>query len=142
MDQLTSDFPGMVIYLDDILVSGSSAAEHLSNLRRLLQCLSDKELRRRLEKCLFAQPSVEYLGHLLSNKGLAKDKKVDDMLRMLKPTNVSALKSFLGSVQFYSKFLENLSMVLKPLYRLTKKGISWSWGKEEQRAFDTVKEKL
>ena len=142
MDQLTSDLPGVAVYLDDILVSGSSASEHLTNLRRLLQRLSDKGLRCRLEKCLFAQPSVEYLGHLLSNKGVAKGKKVNDVLRMPAPTNVSTLKSFLGSVQFYSKFLENLSTVLEPLYNLTKKGVLWSWGKGEQRAFDIVKEKL
>ena len=142
MDQLLSDLPGVAVYLDDIQVCGFSASEHLSNLRRLLQRLSDKGLRCRLEYCLFAQPSVEYLGHLLSKKGVAKGKKVNDVLRKPAPTNVSTLKSFLGTVQFYSKFLENLSTILEPLYRLTKKGVSWSWGKEEQRAFDVVKEKF
>ena len=72
MDQLTSDLPGVAVYLDDILVSGSTAQEHLSNLKRLLQRLSDKGLRCRLEKCLFALPYVEYLGHLLSSRGVAK----------------------------------------------------------------------
>ena len=67
MDQLTSDLPGVAVYLDDILVSGSTAREHLSNLKRLLQFLRDKGLRCRLEKCLFTQPYVEYLGHLLSS---------------------------------------------------------------------------
>ncbi|XP_048586178.1 uncharacterized protein LOC116604056 [Nematostella vectensis] len=71
MDQLTCDLPGVAVYLDDILVSGATAQEHLSNLRRLLQRLSDKGLRCRLEKCSFAQPYVEYLGHLLS-EGLRK----------------------------------------------------------------------
>ena len=65
MDQLTSDLPGVAVYLDDILVSGSTVQEHLSNLKRLLPRLSDQGLRCRLEKCLFAKPYVEYLGHLL-----------------------------------------------------------------------------
>ena len=52
MDQLTSDLPGVAVYLDDILVSGSTAQEHLNNLKRLLQRLSDKGLRCRLEKCM------------------------------------------------------------------------------------------
>ena len=74
MDQLTSDLPGVAVYLNDILVSGSTAQEHLSNLKRLylLQRLSDKGLCCRLEKCLFSHPYVEYLGHLLSSRGVAK----------------------------------------------------------------------
>ena len=142
MDQLTSDLPGVAVYLDDILVSGSTAQEHLRNLRRLLQRLNDKGLRCRLEKCAFAQPYVEYLGHLLSNKGTAKGTKVDAVMKMPAPTNVSGLRSFLGSVQFYSKFLSNLSTSLEPLYRLTKKGVPWMWGAEEKAAFDAVKRML
>ena len=56
MDQLTSDLPGVAVYLDDIFVSGATAQEHLNNLKRLLQRLSDKGLHCRLEKCSFAQP--------------------------------------------------------------------------------------
>ena len=139
MDQLTSDLPGVAVYLDDILVSGATAQEHLNNLNRLLQRLSDKGLRCRLEKCSFAQPVVEYLGHLLSKKGIAKGTKVDAVMNMPAPTNVPSLRSFLGSVQFYSKFLSNLSTLLEPLYRLTKKNIQWEWGTKEQEAFDKVK---
>ena len=60
MDQLTGDLKGVAVYLDDILVSGSSPQEHLSKLKGLLQRLTEKGLRYRLEKFLFAQPSVEY----------------------------------------------------------------------------------
>ena len=142
MDQLTSDLPGVAVYLGDILVSGSTAQEHLSNLKRLLQFLRGKWLRCLLEKCLFAQPYVQYLGHLLSSWGVAKSPKVDAVQKMLAPTTVSSLRSFLGSVQFYSKFLPNLSTHLEPLYRLTKKNSQWIWGTEEQAAFDTVKSLL
>ena len=51
----------------------------------------------------------------------------------------SNLRSFLGSVQFYSRFLSNLSTLLEPLYRLTKKNIQWERGTKEQEAFDDVK---
>ena len=71
IDQLIGDLGGVASYMDDILVSGSNAAEHLRNLRALLQRLQDKGLRCRKEKCLFAQPSVEYLGYTLSSKGVA-----------------------------------------------------------------------
>ena len=120
MDQLTKDLPGVAIYLDDILIFGNDADDHLSNLQRLLQRLEEKGLRCRLEKCPFAQLYVEYLEHLLSKQGLAKGPKVDVILNMTAPTNLSTLKAFLGSVQFCAKFLpSDLATIAEPLYKLT-----------------------
>eukprot|EP00731_Ephydatia_muelleri_P001282 Em0001g1282a len=87
MDQLTSDLKGVAVYIDDILVSGVSAAEHLENLRALLQRLQDKGLRCRQEKCLFAQPSIEYFGFTLSGNGVAKGSRVDAIQLMPVPTD-------------------------------------------------------
>jgi len=70
MDEITSDLPGVAVYLDGILCSGATAEAHLQNLRRLLERLRDKGLRCRLEKCTFAQPQVVYLGHVLSSEGI------------------------------------------------------------------------
>ena len=143
IDQLTKDLPGVAAYLDDILVSGKDAEDHLRNLTAILQRLNDRGLRCRLEKCEFAKPWVEYLGHLLSFEGIAKGPKVDAVLEMLPPRDVPTLKAFLGSVQFYSKFLpSNLSTICEPLYRLTKKGQPWTWNNEQQTAFDQLKELL
>ena len=142
MTQLTSDLKGVAVYLDYILLSGENAEDHLHNLRQLLQRLQDKGLRCRLEKCQFAQPSVEYLGHTLSHHGIAKEGKVDAVLNMPQPSNVPSLKSFLGSIQFYGKFLSNLSTITEPLYKLTRKEAEWSWGEEQEFAFTTLKEML
>ena len=110
--------------------------------RRLLQRLQDKGLRCNLEKCAFAQAEVEYLGHILSKDGIKKGPKVNAVTSMPAPTNVSSLRSFLGQVQFYSKFLPNISTVLEPLYRLTKKEVPWRWSTQEETAFKTAKEML
>ena len=138
MDQLTHDLPGVAVYLDDILVSGATAQEHFENLRGLLKRLNDKGLRCRLEKCSFAQPYVEYLGHILSNKGIAKGSKINAIMEMPEPSDIAGLRSFLGSVQFYNKFLPSLSTLLEPLYRLGRMCITWSWGETEQDVVDTV----
>lgn len=142
MDQLTQDLPGVAVYLDDILVSGKDAQDHVKNLRSLLQRLDEKGLRCNKAKCCFAQPTVEYLGHLLSREGIAKGPKVDAVVKMPAPTDVSSLKAFLGQVQFYSKFLPNLSTTLEPLNHLTQKNVKWEWNSKQHAAFLKVKELL
>ena len=142
MEQLTCDLQGVAVYLDDILVSGESAADHLQNLKQLLQRLEEHGLRCRLEKCSFAQSSVEYLGHKLTLVGEEKGSKVDAVRNMTEPTDVTSLRSFLGSVQFYGKFIPNLSTITVPLYQLTKKDTPWNWNKKAQEAFDSLKKIL
>ena len=142
MDKLTADLQGVIVYLDDILVSGTSASDHLQTLRALFSRLQEKGLRCRLEKCSFGQPSVEYLGFMISNQGIAKGHKVDAIVRMPPPTDITTLRSCLGSVQFYNKFLPNLATTTEPFYRLTKKEIQWKWGAEEQATFQKLKDML
>ena len=104
MDELTRDLSGVAVYLDDILVSGSTVEEHLRNLQHLLKRLENKVLRCRKSKCLFEQPCIEYLWHVLTSNGIAKSPKVGAVIAMPPPTDVASLRSFLGSVQFFSKF--------------------------------------
>uniref|UniRef100_A0A0L8HEX8 Reverse transcriptase domain-containing protein n=1 Tax=Octopus bimaculoides TaxID=37653 RepID=A0A0L8HEX8_OCTBM len=77
MDDITSDLPGVGVYFDDISVSGPDAESHFQNLKHLLQRLQEKGLRCRRETCQFAQPKVEYLGHILSKQGILKGPKVE-----------------------------------------------------------------
>ena len=92
MDELTSDLHEVAVYLDDLLISGANAEEHLQNLQALLQHLQDIGLCCNLEKCCFAQSSVEYLDHTLSWDGISKGHKVDAITKMSPPTSVSALR--------------------------------------------------
>ncbi len=142
MEQLTQDLPGVAVYLDDILVSGKDANDHLQNLRRLLQRLSESGLRCKWEKCCFAQSTVEYLGHKLTANGITKGRKADAVIQMPAPINPSELRSFLGSAQFYSKFLPNLSTVTEPLHKLTRKGEPWKWGPQQEKSFNQIKKML
>ena len=143
MDELTRDLPGVAVYLDDILVSGTTVEEHFRNLQHLLKRLENKSLRCRKSKCLFAQPRIEYLGHVLTSNGIAKSPKVDAVIAMPPPRDVASLRSFLGSVQFYSKFLpSNFSTFAEPLYRLVQSGVAWTWSKQEDDAFTKLKSLL
>ena len=107
MEKTTRDQTGVAVYLDDILVSACNAVDHLESFRALLQRLQDKGLLCKLEKCTFAQPSVEYLGHTLSRKGVGKGHKVEAVMKMPAPKNANELTSFL--VQF--SFMGNGSLI-------------------------------
>ena len=142
MDQLTRDLTGVSVYLDDILVSGYSLQDHIRNMQSLLKRVNDNGLKCRLKKCSFSQSYVEYSGHLLSHRGVAKGHKADGVKAMPAPTNVQKLRSFLGSVQFYNIFRPNLSTTLEQLHQLIKKGTTWRWGTKEQAASDRTKNTL
>ena len=143
MDTLLQGIPGVCVYLDDILITGGSDEEHLARLSEVLRRLVESGMRLKREKCSFLLHSVEYLGHVISSEGLkTSDTKVEAISNAPSPTNVSELRSFLGMVNYYGKFLPDLAATLSPLYSLLQKKKSWSWKKPQETAFRTVKESL
>ena len=102
----------------------------------VLQKILDAGFRLNKAKCKFQQTSVVYLGHSIDTEGLhPTDEKLSAIMDAPPPKDVSALKSFLGLIMFYSRFLPNHSTVLGPLNRLQKKDIHWRWTDVEQEAF-------
>ena len=140
MENLLHGIPHVSVYIDDILITGESDTEHLNNLAEVLKRLEAAGMRLKRNKCSFLLPQVEYLGHQISEKGLQPTKeKVRAIVDAPAPRNVSQLKSFLGMLNYYSKFLPNLSTRLAPLYRLLQKQMKWSWGSEQKQSFQDAK---
>ena len=143
MDSLLQDLPGVVVYLDDVLVTGDSEENHLENLNRVLERLEAAGVTLKESKCVFLAPSVEYLGHVIDKDGLhPSPEKLRTIREAPEPHNISELKSFLGLLNYYSKFLPNLAVVLSPLYRLLKKDVKWSWTEEHSASFQNAKDLL
>ena len=129
MENLLQGLKHVCVYLDDILVTGSSEREHLDNLAEVLKRLESAGMRLKRSKCEFMLPSVEYLGHKISDKGLQPTEgKIKAIVEAPAPQNVSQLKAFLGMLNYYTKFLPNISSRLAPLYKLLQKAVVWSWG--------------
>ena len=83
------------------------------------------------------QPQVTYLGDKVSKEGIQlMDDKVEATTNAPSPSNMSQLKSCLGLINYFQKFLPNLSSLLPPLHRLLQKNTRWDWGREEQQAFE------
>lgn len=143
MDTLLQGIPHVVVYLDDILITGETEAEHLDNLREVLRRMSEAGLRLKRSKCMFQSPEVTYLGHKVDAQGLhPTEEKIRAIRDAPTPRNLTELRSFLGIVNYYGKFLPNLSTVLAPLHRLLVKNERWNWNKTCQMAFLTVKRLL
>ena len=131
--------PNVCVYLDDILITGKTNSEHLMNLHAVLTRLEEAGMRLKRNKCSFLLPKVEYLGHAISADGLQPTNgKIRAITQAPVPRDVKQLRSFLGLINYYGKFIENLSSLLSPLYKLR----HWSWGEKQQLAFDKAKSQL
>ena len=143
MESLLGGLPHVCIYLDDILITGESDVAHLTNLAVVLERLESAGTRLKREKCAFMIPEVEYLGHSISAKGIqpvgAKVRPIRDAPR---PQDISQLRSFLGMLNYYGKFLPNLAALLRPLYDLLQSATTWTWGDSQEQAFCKAKELL
>ncbi|GJZ49134.1 putative nucleotidyltransferase, ribonuclease H [Tanacetum coccineum] len=128
----------MVVYLDDIVVYSHTLEDHVLHLKQVFQVLQGNELYVKLEKCSFAQDEVELLGHKIKDGGLMMDgAKIKAIQDWEPPTNVMELRSFLGLVNYYRRFIMGYSTIASPLTDLLKKNKAWIWDEECQAAFET-----
>lgn len=140
MEGILRGIPYCCVFLDDILLSGPTEAEHLRTLEEVLQRLEDHGLRLKRQKCTFLEDEVMYLGHMIDRNGLRPvTEKVAAVQDAPPPTNVSELKGYLGLLNYYHRFLPNLSSLLAPLHTLLRKGVVWRGGADQQAAFDRSK---
>ena len=140
MDQVLQGLNGVHCYIDDIILTGRTEEEHLETMDQVLTMLEENGLRENKEKCIFLTDSVEYCGHIIAADGLRQSpKKLRAIVDLPVPEDIFQLRSFLGMVQYYARFLPDLSTHLNPLHRLLAKDQKWSWGPKEEKSFQKVK---
>ena len=126
MENILQDIPGVAVYLDDIILAGATKAKHLETLDLVLDRLEEAGLRLKREKCTFLTDEVVYLGHKIDQHGLHPiEDKVEAIQKARAPENVLELQAFLGLLNYYGRFLANLSTVLAPLHKLLCMGQKW-----------------
>ena len=141
IEQVLAGLPGVQVYLDDILVTGRTDTEHLNNLDKVLNRLSDYNLRIKPKKCEWFQGEISYLGHKIDSHGLhTAPSKVEAIVNAPAPSDKTQLQSFLGLINYYGKFLPNLSTVLAPLNNLRNQNSKFVWSPECQDAFNKAKD--
>ena len=143
MNTILQGIPHVICYINDILVSGGSYTQHLQSLEEVFRQLSNEGITVKHSKCAFLTTKVEFLGHVIDQDGLrTSDTKVQAILNAPQPQNVQQLRSFLGLVNYYGKFVSNLSSTLHPLNQLLSPGTKWHWSTKCARALSQVKKKL
>lgn len=143
MENLLQGIQRVLVRLDDILITGEDDDKHLDILDQVCSRLSKAGVRLKRGKCFFMVDEVVFLGHRINKEGIHP---VDDKIQAIRdapsPRSITELKSYLGLLNYYSKFLRNLSPVLAPLHELLRKSVKWHWGKEQEDAFSQSKELL
>jgi transposase InsO family protein len=144
LETLFADMKSTVaIFIDDIIIFSKNEAQHEQAVEKVLGRLGWAQLTLKPEKCQFFKSQVEYLGHLVTDKGIYPlNRNIQKVVNYPVPQNLTQLRSFVGLASFYRKFVKDFANIAKPLTEMTKKGKVWSWGAVEQEAFQKLKTEL
>ena len=122
------------VYIDDIIVFSGTEEEHVDHLRQIFE---------RFRRFSFAQEQVEYLGHVISAKGIAPNPgKVRAVQEFPVPTSVKGVRQFLGMASYYRRFMPGFAKTAAPLHALTRESVPFFWSIACQGAFLCLKDLL
>ena len=108
-----------IIYLDDIIVFSRTPEEHLHRLEAVFNKLKAAGLKLKPSKCDLFKQQINYFGHVVSKEGVSTDpEKIKAVTEWPQPTTVTEVRSFLGFVSYYRRFIPNFSKVATPLNTL------------------------
>lgn len=145
MNNVLSGLQGLkcFVYLDDIVIYADSLQTHERKLQEIFSRLNMHHLKLQPDKCEFMRREVAYLGHIITNEGVKPNpERVEAIVNYPVPTNVKELKSFLGLIGYYRRFIENFSKITRCLTNLLKKNVTFNWTSTQQEAFQTLKNHL
>lgn len=130
-----------LVYLDDIVVFTKGSVErHVVEVANVLERLASAGLSLKLKKCSFASESMEYLGHMLSSKGVQPTERlVKAVADFPRPGNATEVKRFVHLAGYYRKFIAGFGSIAEPLTRLLKKDCPWQWVEDREQSFERIK---
>ena len=140
LELVLQGIPRVHCLLDDIIIAGRDEEEHFRLLEQVMARLDQHNFTINQQKCKFFQKQLEFCGYQIDSQGLHKTPdKIQAMLEAPRPTSVTQLRSFLGIINYYHRFLPNLSTVLAALHELLKAHTQWKWTGDCEKAFEEVK---
>ena len=129
----------VLVFLDDILVYSKNEKEHEEHLRLTLKLLREHQLYAKLSKCDFYRDRIQYLGHIILEKGISMDpEKIEAIMNWPTPRNVTDVRYFMGLVGYYMRFIEEFSRVAHAITSLQKKGMKFEWTSRCEESFQRL----
>jgi len=132
MDIMLSGIEGSFAFIDDIIV-GTTKAEHRDKLFEVLGRIQDYGLKLRIDKCQFGMTKIPFCGHILDAQGIRPDPgKLVAIKDIPRPTDIPTLRSFLGAINYYGKFVKGMKELRGPLDELLRKDVKFKWQHEQE----------
>lgn len=143
MDKVLTGLPQTAAFIDDIIIAGKTPQEHMTLLQEVFRRLKHMNIRIKKAKCRFMATEITYLGHKIDEHGIhPTEEHIEAIRKMPAPTNKKELRFFLGSMNFYSRFIPHLQSLCAPLHVLTKHDTKWTWSADEDQLFLRLKSML
>ena len=131
------------VCMDDVVVFSGTLAEHLVKVDLVLQRLREAKFYAKRSKCDFASEEIGFVGFRVSAKVVrTQPEKIEALVKFPIPKDVADIRSFTGFTNFHQKFVPNYANIVAPLSAILRKDVEWTWGNAQQKAFETVIQKL
>ncbi len=138
--ELLGHLPFCQVYLDDIVIHSSTIESHIKHIRAIAKILEEAKLKINPEKCTWLATKIKFLGHVVSGDQISMDmEKINEIMKRAPPRNVKEVQQFLGSCNFYRKFITDFAKMTQPLTTLLKSDVKFDMNAERLEAFNTLK---
>lgn len=142
MDDLFKHIDGISVFYD-VKITASTENEFIERIKQFFTICRENGIKLKKEKCNIDCEKIDYLGYLIDKLGLHKTtEKITAIINARKPTNITEIKSFVGLVNYYNRFIPNAAKILHPIYELLKKGNQFNWNKACDHAFQAIKTEI
>jgi len=143
LESILKGLPGVIVYQDDVMIFSTTNTQLKKRIKAVLARLRERNVTINSEKCVHCTESLKFLGFIFSSNGIKTDPNLVEKIKEIPaPTNVKELESFLGLINYYGRFIQNFSNICSPLFKLKKKDEPFSWNKECQEAFESLKQQI
>lgn len=145
MRKLLEKLNNLESYVDDVLAHTCNWKDHMTTLRRFFDRVRKANLTLKPKKCQIGYTEIDFLGHTITDERIKpKEESIDKIVNMPKPMNKKQIRSFLGAVNYYRRFIPNCASLMQPLTDLTKKNAKTvvTWNEELEIAFNELKNAL
>lgn len=143
MENILVGLKGIIVYLDDVVVSGATEKEHDERLKALRDRLNEYGILLNHDKCVYKVRELEFLGHILNREGIRPtEHRMAAIKGFREPMNISELRSFLGLITYVGRFIPHLAAKTEPLRQLLRAGVVFRWEETHRRAFGLIKEAI